>query len=56
MRLTVGMRAPSFETQTLDGRRISRDSFRGRNVLLKFYRFATCREIVEATTRLGHAA
>ena len=42
MRLTVGTQAPAFEAKTLDGRRIALDNLRGRTVLLKFYRFATC--------------
>jgi peroxiredoxin len=42
MRLTVGTTAPAFEAATIDGRRCSLGALRGRTVLLKFYRFATC--------------
>jgi peroxiredoxin Q/BCP len=42
MRLEVGQQAPSFVGQTIDGRRVELAALRGRTVLLKFYRFATC--------------
>lgn len=42
MRLTVGMKAPSFVAEALDGSRVELAALRGRTVLLKFYRFATC--------------
>ena len=42
MRLEVGQQAPSFVGQTIDGRRVDTAALRGRTVLLKFYRFATC--------------
>ena len=42
MRVSVGSIAPSFEAMTIAGRRCSLDELRGRTVLLKFYRFATC--------------
>ena len=42
MRLTVGMKAPSLVAETIDGRRAELAALRGRTVLVKFYRFATC--------------
>ena len=42
MRLTAGMKAPRFEATSLGGNSIGLDALRGRMVLLKFYRFATC--------------
>ncbi len=42
MRLTVGSQAPNFTAQTLDGKQVELAALRGRPVLLKFYRFATC--------------
>jgi thioredoxin-dependent peroxiredoxin len=42
MRLTLGSTAPSFTAESLGGRRVSLDQLRGRPLLLKFYRFATC--------------
>ena len=42
MRLTVGMTAPMFAAETLAGKRVALAALRGRTVLLKFYRFATC--------------
>jgi peroxiredoxin Q/BCP len=42
MRLTIGSQAPNFSVQALGGRQIDLAAFRGRPVLLKFYRFATC--------------
>jgi thioredoxin-dependent peroxiredoxin len=42
MRLTVGARAPMFAAQALGGRLVDLSALRGRTVLLKFYRFATC--------------
>lgn len=42
MRLTTGSRAPDFSAESLGGRRISLTQLRGRPLLLKFYRFATC--------------
>ena len=42
MRLTPGMQAPPFEATAITGATVSLRAFRGRTVLLKFYRFATC--------------
>jgi peroxiredoxin len=42
MRLTVGTRAPVIKAEALGGRLVDLAALRGRTVLLKFYRFATC--------------
>lgn len=42
MRLTPGSTAPLFTAESLGGRSVSLEQLRGRPVLLKFYRFATC--------------
>jgi AhpC/TSA family protein len=42
MRLRIGSNALTFTAQALGGRRIDLAALRGRTVLLKFYRFATC--------------
>jgi thioredoxin-dependent peroxiredoxin len=42
MRLRIGSNAPTFTAQALGGRRVNLAALRGRTVLLKFYRFATC--------------
>lgn len=42
MRLVVGSNAPVFAADSLGGRRVDLAALRGRTVLLKFYRFATC--------------
>ena len=42
MRLTIGSLAPDFTAVSIGGRRVSLDQLRGRPLLLKFYRFATC--------------
>ncbi|MGH7524710.1 MAG: peroxiredoxin-like family protein [Gemmatimonadales bacterium] len=42
MRLTPGSLAPKFTAESIGGRRVSSDQLRGRPLLLKFYRFATC--------------
>ena len=42
MRLNVGTHAPVFAAQALGGRTVDLSALRGRTVLLKFYRFATC--------------
>lgn len=42
MRLTIGSTAPNFTAQALGGRKVDMAALRGRTVLLKFYRFATC--------------
>lgn len=42
MRLTLGSSAPSFTAESLGGRSVSLEQLRGRPLLLKFYRFATC--------------
>ena len=42
MRLKIGSKAPDFTAQALGGGKVDLASLRGRTVLLKFYRFATC--------------
>jgi thioredoxin-dependent peroxiredoxin len=42
MRLKIGSTAPVFTAQALGGRKVDLAALRGRTVLLKFYRFATC--------------
>lgn len=42
MRLNIGATAPAFKAQALGGRTVDLAALRGRTVLLKFYRFATC--------------
>lgn len=42
MRLDVGMTAPTFKAEALGGRLVDLAALRGRTVLVKFYRFATC--------------
>jgi thioredoxin-dependent peroxiredoxin len=42
VRLTVGSLAPDFAAESIGGRRLSLEQLRGRPLLLKFYRFATC--------------
>ena len=42
MRLTIGSPAPAFSAESIGGRRVVFDQLRGRPLLLKFYRFATC--------------
>jgi thioredoxin-dependent peroxiredoxin len=42
MRLRIGSNAPTFSAQALGGRLVDLAALRGRTVLLKFYRFATC--------------
>src|SRR5215469_4457070 len=42
MRLNVGTTAPVFKAEALGGRTVDLAALRGRTVLLKFYRFATC--------------
>jgi peroxiredoxin len=42
MRLTAGTLAPVFAADALGGRRVDLAALRGRTVLVKFYRFATC--------------
>ena len=42
MRLKVGAKTPDFAGATASGERVTLDSLRGRNVVLKFYRFASC--------------
>jgi peroxiredoxin len=42
MRVVIGSDAPVFTAQALGGRQIDLAALRGRTVLLKFYRFATC--------------
>jgi thioredoxin-dependent peroxiredoxin len=42
MRLELGSLAPDFAAESIGGRSVSLIQLRGRPVLLKFYRFATC--------------
>ena len=42
MRLKIGSLAPDFAAESIGGRWVSLEQLRGRPVLLKFYRFATC--------------
>ena len=42
MRLTLGSPAPDFSAESIGGRCVSLEQLRGRPLLLKFYRFATC--------------
>ena len=42
MRITTGSLAPDFSAESIGGRRVSLEQLRGRPLLLKFYRFATC--------------
>ena len=42
MRLNLGALAPDFAAESIGGRWVSLTQLRGRPVLLKFYRFATC--------------
>jgi len=42
MRLTIGSIAPNFTVQAAGGYTVDLAALRGRTVLLKFYRFATC--------------
>lgn len=42
MRLSIGSTAPDFTARALGGRTVDLAALRGRTVLLKFYRFATC--------------
>src|SRR5262245_65511335 len=42
MRLAIGSNAPAFTAQALGGRQVDLATLRGRTVLIKFYRFATC--------------
>lgn len=42
MRLRIGSYAPEFVAESIGGRLVSLELLRGRPLLLKFYRFATC--------------
>lgn len=42
MRLRPGSPMPRFTAESIGGRRVSSEQLRGRPLLLKFYRFATC--------------
>ncbi len=42
MKLQVDMKAPGFSGETLEGHQISLEALRGKNLLLKFYRYASC--------------
>jgi peroxiredoxin Q/BCP len=62
MRVRRGMKAPDFTGHTVQGGEVSLESLRGRNVLLKFYRFASCpicnlhvRELVTRSNELSAA-
>lgn len=41
-KLSAGDRAPSFSLTDLHGNRVSLEDFRGRKLLLSFYRYASC--------------
>jgi peroxiredoxin len=62
MRLEPGKIAPSFEGESLTGKTVSLEQFRGKRVLVKFYRFASCpicvlhmRELVKRTDEIRAA-
>jgi len=42
MRLEIGNKAPSFRAESLSGETVSLEDYKNQNVLIKFYRFATC--------------
>ena len=42
MRLEPGMKAPDFTGETMGGEQLALEDLRGKTVLLKFYRFASC--------------
>ena len=42
MRLQAGNKAPDFSEETLKGDRITLEALRGKTVLLKFFRYASC--------------
>lgn len=41
-KLSAGDRAPGFSLSDLNGERVSLEDFRGRKLLLSFYRYASC--------------
>ncbi len=41
-RLTPGTAAPDFHVTTVQGKEVNLSDYRGRRLLLSFYRFATC--------------
>jgi peroxiredoxin len=42
MKLKIGNNAPSIAAEALTGKKVSLDDYKNKNVLIKFYRFATC--------------
>lgn len=42
MKLSPGAQAPSFNLRDLNGQPVSLEQFRGRKLLLSFYRYASC--------------
>ena len=42
IRLSAGLNAPAFQTEDIFGTRIDLEAYRGRSVLLSFYRNAAC--------------
>ena len=42
MKLKIDNMAPFFEAEALTGKRVSLEDYRNKNLLIKFYRFATC--------------
>jgi peroxiredoxin len=42
MKLTVGMKAPHFEIESLEGKTYTLDSMKGKKFMLSFYRYASC--------------
>ncbi len=42
MRLKTGEKVPLFETKTINGESVNIEQFRGKKVLISFYRYAAC--------------
>lgn len=42
MKIVPGVQAPDLEMQDIDGRALSVEQYRGRPLLLQFYRYASC--------------
>jgi peroxiredoxin len=42
MKLKIGNAAPHFKAEALTGKMVSLNDYRNKNLLIKFYRFATC--------------
>lgn len=42
MRLEIGKKAPHFQAESLTGNTVSLEDYKNKNILIKFYRFATC--------------